>query len=94
MMVLLELFVSFLKIGFTSFGGLSMIPLITSEMTAHGWMTASEVSDIVAIAEMTPGPLGRDVRGHAHGGFFGRDCGESGHAVAHADGVPAGGDLL
>ena len=43
MMVLLELFVSFLKIGFTSFGGLSMIPLITSEMTAHGWMTASEV---------------------------------------------------
>ena len=58
MMVLFELFVSFLKIGFTSFGGLSMIPLITSEMTAHGWMTASEVSDIVAIAEMTPGPLG------------------------------------
>ena len=58
MMVLLELFVSFLKIGFTSFGVLSMIPLITSEMTAHGWMTASEVSDIVAIAEMTPGPLG------------------------------------
>lgn len=58
MMVLLELVVSFLKIGFTSFGGLSMIPLITSEMTAHGWMTASEVSDIVAIAEMTPGPLG------------------------------------
>ena len=58
MMVLLELFVSFLKIGFTSFGGLSMIPLITSEMTAHGWMTASEVSDIVASAEMTPGPLG------------------------------------
>ena len=58
MMVLLELFISFLKIGFTSFGGLSMIPLITSEMTAYGWMTASEVSDIVAIAEMTPGPLG------------------------------------
>ena len=35
-----------------------MIPLISSEMTSHGWMTASEVSDIVAIAEMTPGPLG------------------------------------
>ena len=27
-------------------------------MLSHGWMTASEVSDIVAIAEMTPGPLG------------------------------------
>lgn len=57
-MVLIELFWSFLKIGFTSFGGLSMIPLITSEMLSHGWMSASEVSDIVAIAEMTPGPLG------------------------------------
>ena len=56
-MVLLELFWSFLKIGFTSFGGLSMIPLITQEMLSHGWMTAEQVSDIVAIAEMTPGPI-------------------------------------
>lgn len=57
-MIYLQLFWSFLKIGFTSFGGLSMIPLISSEMLAHGWMNAEEVSDIVAIAEMTPGPLG------------------------------------
>ncbi len=57
-MIYLELFWSFLKIGFTSFGGLSMIPLISSEMLSHGWMSAEEVSDIVAIAEMTPGPLG------------------------------------
>lgn len=57
-MVLLSLFWSFVKIGFTSFGGLSMIPLITSEMLSHGWMTAGEVTDIIAIAEMTPGPLG------------------------------------
>ncbi|MBQ3654833.1 MAG: chromate transporter [Synergistaceae bacterium] len=39
-MLLLELFWSFVKIGFTSFGGLSMIPLISSEMISHGWMTA------------------------------------------------------
>ena len=58
MILLLELFWSFVKIGFTSFGGLSMIPLISAEMISHGWMTAREVSDIVAIAEMTPGPLG------------------------------------
>ena len=57
-MVLLDLFWSFCKIGFTSFGGLSMVPLINSEMMAHGWMTLAEVSDIVAIAEMTPGPMG------------------------------------
>ena len=45
-------------IGFTSFGGMSMIPLINDQMLSHGWMTAAEVADIVAIAEMTPGPLG------------------------------------
>ena len=57
-MELLTLFLSFCQIGFTSFGGFSMVPLINSEMLSHGWMTASEVADIVAIAEMTPGPLG------------------------------------
>lgn len=55
---LLQLFWSFCQIGFTSFGGLSMVPLINSEMLSHGWMNAGEVADIVAIAEMTPGPLG------------------------------------
>ena len=57
-MILLQLFWSFTKIGFTSFGGLSMIPLISSEMQVHNWMSTEEISDIVAIAEMTPGPLG------------------------------------
>ncbi len=57
-MVYLQLFWSFLKIGFTSFGGMSMIPLISAEVIDHGWMTASQVTDILAIAEMTPGPLG------------------------------------
>lgn len=58
MKTLLQMFWSFCQIGFTSFGGMSMIPLINAEMISHGWMTAGEVSDIVAIAEMTPGPLG------------------------------------
>lgn len=58
MMEVLALFWSFVKIGFTSFGGFSMVPLINSEMISHGWMSAAEVSDVVAIAEMTPGPLG------------------------------------
>lgn len=57
-MVLLKLYWSFLLIGFSSFGGLSMIPQISSEMVSNGWMTVSQVTDIVAIAEMTPGPLG------------------------------------
>lgn len=57
-MVLLKLYWSFLLIGFSSFGGLSMIPLISDQMLSNGWMTAGQVTDIVAIAEMTPGPLG------------------------------------
>ena len=57
-MVLLELYWSFLLIGFSSFGGLSMIPQISDQVLSHGWMTAEQVTDIVAIAEMTPGPLG------------------------------------
>lgn len=57
-MICLRLFLSFMKIGFTSFGGLSMVPLISQEMLTNGWMTSGEVSDILAIAEMTPGPLG------------------------------------
>lgn len=57
-MVFLELFFSFLKVGFCSFGGLSMVPVISQEMLSHGWMTLEEVADILAIAEMTPGPNG------------------------------------
>ena len=57
-MVYLNLFLAFVRIGFCSFGGLSMIPVINQEMMQNGWMTLEEVADIVAIAEMTPGPLG------------------------------------
>lgn len=57
-MIYLELFIAFTMIGFTSFGGLSMVPLINDQMTSHGWMTSAELADILAIAEMTPGPLG------------------------------------
>lgn len=57
-MELIELFVSFTKVGFTSFGGMSMIPLIQDEMFAHHWMSAQDFMNIIAIAEMTPGPFG------------------------------------
>lgn len=35
-----------------------MIPLIMEEMQSHHWMTAEDITNLVAIAEMTPGPLG------------------------------------
>ena len=56
--ILVRLYWSFVKIGFSSFGGMSMIPQISAEMLSNGWMNAAQVNDIVAIAEMTPGPLG------------------------------------
>lgn len=58
MKTLLDLYLVFFKIGVCSFGGLSMIPVINEEMVRHGWMTLEEVADIIAFAEMTPGPLG------------------------------------
>lgn len=57
-MMYLRLFLSFMKIGFCSFGGMTMIPVINDEVLRYGWMTAAEVMDIVAVAEMTPGSLG------------------------------------
>lgn len=57
-MVLLKLYWSFLLIGFSSFGGLSMIPQISDQVITNGWMTVRQVTDILSIAEMTPGPLG------------------------------------
>lgn len=48
----------FIKIGLFSIGGgYAMIPLINSELVAYGFMTHSEVTDIVAISQMTPGPF-------------------------------------
>lgn len=60
MMLFLELFYTFLKIGLFSFGGgYGMLSVIQGEVvTRHGWLTAAEFTDIVAISQMTPGPIG------------------------------------
>lgn len=58
MKVYIELITTFFKIGAFSFGGgYAMIPLIQTEIEKHGWMSATEFIDIIAIAEMTPGPI-------------------------------------
>jgi chromate transporter len=52
------LFLTFFKIGlFTFGGGYAMIPLMQEEIIAHSWLTQAEFLNIVAIAEMTPGPI-------------------------------------
>ena len=56
---LLVLFWTFFKIGlFTFGGGYAMIPLIEREIVdKKGWLDQSVASDMVAIAEATPGPI-------------------------------------
>ena len=57
-MILLELFLIFLKIAvFTFGGGYSMIAMIQYEAEQHGWLSQSELVDFVALSESTPGPL-------------------------------------
>lgn len=58
-MIFLQLFLSYLKIGFLGFGGgYAMLSLIQNEvMVQHQWMTGSEFADIVAVSQITPGPI-------------------------------------
>ena len=58
-MILWQLFVSYLKIGFFGFGGgYAMLSLIQNEVVLqHQWLTNAEFSDILAISQMTPGPI-------------------------------------
>ena len=58
-MLYLQLFISFLKIGLFGFGGgLAIFSLIQHEVEQYGWMTQEEFVDILAISQVTPGPIG------------------------------------
>lgn len=58
-MIYLQLLYSYLKIGFFGFGGgYAMLSLIQNEIVVHhGWLTNAEFADIVAISQITPGPI-------------------------------------
>ncbi len=57
--MLLELLLSFMKIGAFSFGGgYAMIPLISREIVeSRGWLSMTEFIDVIAISQGTPGPI-------------------------------------
>lgn len=59
MAALLQLFASFTLIGLGAYGGgLVTIPLIQHEVvTVRGWLAAEEMSQLLAVAQMTPGPI-------------------------------------
>lgn len=59
-MIFLKLFWIFTKIGLLGFGGgYAMLSLIQEEVVdKNGWMTLQEFTDLVAISQVTPGPIG------------------------------------
>ena len=59
-MIFLYLFITFFEIGLFGFGGgYGMLSLIQHEKVEHWhWLSSSEFTDIVAISQMTPGPIG------------------------------------
>ena len=59
-MIYIDLFITFFVIGmFTIGGGYAMLSLIQNEVvTTHNWIDETTFTDIVAISQMTPGPIG------------------------------------
>ena len=58
-MIFLRLIWSYIKIGLFGFGGgYAMLALIENEIVSPGWITEKMFTDIVAISQMTPGPIG------------------------------------
>ena len=55
-----QLFSTFFQIGLFGFGGgAAMLPLIQFELVEHyGWITSAEFTNMVAVSQMTPGPIG------------------------------------
>lgn len=57
--VYIQLFVSFFKIGLFGFGGgYAILSLIQHEIDKYGWISQAELTDVIAISQMTPGPIG------------------------------------
>ena len=75
MPLLLDLFLTFFKIGlFTFGGGYAMIPIITDEVIAHSWLVESEILNFIAVCESTPGPIAINMAtfvGASQGGILG-----------------------
>lgn len=74
-MIYFELFLEFFKIGLFSLGGgLSTLPFLNKLIETKGWYTTAELTNMLAIAESTPGPVGINMStyvGYNTSGIFG-----------------------
>ena len=65
-MQLLILFLEFFKIGlFSVGGGLATLPFLYDLADKYPWLSASQIPDMIAISESTPGPLGVNMATYA-----------------------------
>ncbi len=78
MVIYLQLFLTFLKIGAVSFGGgYAMIPLIQDEVISNGWLSSEQILNFIAVSESTPGPIAINMAtfiGSSQGGLLGAMC--------------------
>ena len=78
MMIYLDLFLTFFKIGlFTFGGGYAMLPLIQQEVAAHKWLSEAQLINFIAVSESTPGPFAINMAtfiGTTQGGVLGAAC--------------------
>ena len=78
MLIILELFLEFFKIGlFTFGGGFAMIPLVKETVVNKGWLSIDEFTNFIGVCESTPGPIAINMAtyiGSMQGGFFGSLC--------------------
>ncbi len=86
MMVILEMFIRFFFVGlFAVGGGLATLPFLIDMGETTGWFTQTDISDMIAISESTPGPLGVNMStyvGYQVGSQFGVAGGFIGALVA------------
>ena len=77
-MIFFELFYTFFLIGlFTFGGGYAMIPMIQEQVVGKGWITEANLTDFIAVSEVTPGPFAFNIStfvGNTVGGVFGAIC--------------------
>lgn len=85
-MILLELFIRFFFVGlFAVGGGLATLPFLTAMGETTGWFTSMDISNMIAISESTPGPLGINMAtyiGYQIGSQYGIPVGFIGSLVA------------
>ena len=78
-MIYLLLFWEFFKTGLFSIGGgLATIPFLMEMADKHGWFTRAELSNMIAVSESTPGPIGINMATYV--GFT--TCGPLGSVIA------------